>query len=98
MSIAKTQRFKTSKSKVVKKSGRALLTKEDKLTKLIASKASKQAVRISKALELPVQFIVNGKLIKVHTDGEKQVVKAIPKSKSKVKVFKGATLCLNPKD
>lgn len=97
MNVIKTQGLKDSKWKVVKKSGGIILNKEDQLTKAVASRASKQAVRISKALELSVQFIVSGKLIEVHTGGEKQIVKDIPKLKSKVKVFKGATLCLKPK-
>lgn len=97
MNVVKTEGLKDNKSKVVKKKGGIILNKEDQLTKVLAIKASKQAVRISKALELSVQFIVSGKLIEVHTGGEKQIVKDIPKLKSKVKVFKGATLCLNPK-
>lgn len=97
MNVVKTQGLRTCKSKVTPKRGRVILNKEDQLTQAVASRASKQAVRVSKALELSVQFIVKGKLIEVHTGGEKKIVKDIPKLKSKVKVFKGATLCLNPK-
>jgi len=97
MRSVKTQESKSKKAKTVSNSATAVLNKEDQLTKTVAIKASRQAVRISKALELPVQFIEKGNLVEVRSGGEKHLIKAIPRLKSKVKVFKGATLCLKPK-
>lgn len=97
MRRAKNEELKSRVAKSVRKPATLVLNKEDQLTKLVARKASKQAVRISKALDLSVQFIENGNIVEVRTGGERQVIKTIPRLKSKVKVFKGTTLCLKPK-
>jgi len=98
MSTENKTASKSRNVKTVRKAAAFVLNKEDQLTKAVANKASKQAVRISKAMDLPMQFIEKGKLIEVRAGGKKQVIKAIPKLKSKVEVYKGATLCLKPKD
>jgi hypothetical protein len=61
-----------------------------------AKKASTTAVRISKALELPIQFIEKGKLIEVKGNGEKRVIKEIHRVASKIPLKKGDKIWLKP--
>ena len=73
------------------------LSKEALTTIKAAKLASATEIRISKALDLSVQFIVKGKLIETSTKGGNKFVKEIPKVKSKIDLSKGAKICLKPK-
>lgn len=74
------------------------LSKDVLLAIKAAKLASATAVRISRALELSIQFIEKGKLIEVNTQGQKRIVKEIPKVKSKVDLSKGTKIWLKQKD
>jgi hypothetical protein len=58
--------------------------------------ASTTAVRISKALELPIQFIEKAKLIEVKGNGELRVIKEIHRIASKIPLKKEDKICLKP--
>lgn len=62
-----------------------------------AKKASITAGRISKALDLPVQVIVDGKLIERSPDGSFKTIKSIERSPSNIRLKKGEKLWLGPK-
>lgn len=70
------------------------LSKEDLATKKAALNASRTAVSISRALELPMQFAIEGKLVEVRPDGSRKTIKNI---KSKIDLPRGGKLCLTPK-
>ncbi|MGH2622977.1 MAG: hypothetical protein ACRDE7_04855 [Sphingobacterium sp.] len=76
---------------------RVALSKEVLDTMKAAKEASTTAVRISKALELPVQFIEKGKLVEVNAQGKKTVIKHIEKIKSRLDLTKGTKVWLKPK-
>lgn len=79
------------------KRNKLYLSKEDLATKKAALNASKTAVRISTALELPMQFAIEGKLVEVRPDGSRKTIKNIKNIKSKIDLPKGGKLCLIPK-
>ncbi|MFS0489320.1 hypothetical protein [Leadbetterella byssophila] len=66
-------------------------------TKKAALNASQRAVRISKALNIPMQFVKNGKIIEVHADGSSRFIKEIQRVESKIRLYKGQKICLKPK-
>lgn len=80
-----------------KLSNRLSALNERNAVSIAAKKASARAIRISKALDIPVQIIVKGTLIEKSADGSIKTIKEIKKSPSNIKLKKGSTLCLRPK-
>ncbi len=86
------------KAKKVKENNPKLqLSKEDLTIKQAALQASKTAVRISRALHLPIQFVRNGEIIEEKADGSIKTIKKLQKVKSNIDLPLGSKLCLNPK-
>jgi len=92
------QRKRRSTVRVVGGTKSDILSKEVLDTMKAAKEASATAVRISKALELPVQFIEKGKLVEVSADGKKTIIKHIKKIKSRLDLSKGTKIWLKSKD
>lgn len=84
-------------SNATKLSNRLSALDERNAVSVAAKKASARAVRISKALDIPVQVIVKGALIEKSVDGSIRTIKKIEKLPSNIKLKKGSTLCLKPK-
>jgi len=80
-----------------KLSNRLSALDERNAVSIAAKKASARAIRISKALDIPVQVIIKGALIEKYADGSIKTIKKIKKSPSNIKLKKGSTLCLKPK-
>lgn len=72
-------------------------SKEILETQKAAKQASSTALRISKALELPVQFIEKGKLIEIRGSESKKTIKSIQQVDSKISLKKGDKIWLKPK-
>lgn len=83
---------------VVKSTKTIALSEEDLLTRRVAKNASSTAIRISRALELPLQYIENGKLVEENARGEKRTIKEIKKIKSNLDLSKGIKIWLKPRD
>lgn len=77
--------------------GEVFLSKEVQETQKAARQASSTAIRISRALDLPVQFIEKGKLVEVQGAGKKKVIKTIQPIESKISLKKGDKICLKPR-
>lgn len=73
-------------------------SQERVLVAVAAKKASSRAVRISKALQISVQYIVGDKLIEKSANGEIKELKKIERVKSNLNLKKGVKLCLKPRD
>ena len=86
-----------TKSGQTSNGGKARLSKETLETQKAAKKASSTALRISKALELPVQFIEKGKLIEVRGTESRKTIKSIQSIDSKMSLKKGDKIWLKPK-
>lgn len=72
-------------------------SEERVLVAIAAKKASSRAVRISKALQLPIQYIVDGKLVEKSSNGELKELKKIVRLKSNIDLKKGVKICLKPR-
>lgn len=83
--------------RIIKRAKSGALNDEELLLKRVARNASSVAVRISKALDLPVQYVEKGKLIEESANGEKKTIKEVKKVKSKLDLSKGVTIWLNQK-
>lgn len=74
------------------------LREERKLIVGAAKKASSSAVRISTALELPIQMVKGNKVVLQEADGTTRELKEVRQVKSNVNLAKGVKICLQPKD
>lgn len=78
------------------------MNKESNLLKLeeiealnrLAKKASQSAIKVSKALDLSVQYVQGNRILEKNTNGEIRVVKILDKVKVPTELKKGAKLCL----
>ncbi len=74
------------------------LQEERKLIVRAAKKASSTAVRISTALELPIQVVKGNTVILQGADGSTRELKKIKQVKSNISLAKGVKICLHSKD
>ena len=70
---------------------------ERRLIVRAARKASQTAVRISTALELPIQKVQGKVIILQNADGSQKEIKKVHQVKSLTHLSKGTKLCLHPK-
>lgn len=74
------------------------LREERKLIVEAAKKASSTAVRISTALELPIQVVQGDTVVLQEADGTTTELKKVHQVKSKVHLAKGVKIWLQPED
>lgn len=78
------------------------MNKESNLLKLeeidalnrLAKKASQSAIKVSKALDLSVQYVQGNRILEKNANGEIRIVKILDKVKVPTELKKGAKLCL----
>ncbi len=82
----------------VESAKKVAVSKEVAETQKAAKKASSNALKISKALELPIQYIEKGKLIEIQEGKDKKTIKTIERINSKISLKKGDKIWLGSKD
>lgn len=70
---------------------------ERKLVVKAAVKASSTAIRVSKALKLPVQSVKGKNIVMQEADGRVTKIRAVQQVKSNVVLSKGMKICLPSK-
>lgn len=78
------------------------MDKESNLLKLeettalnpLAKRASQSAIKVSKALDLSVQYVQGNRILEQSANGEIKVIKQLDKVKVPTELKKGAKLCL----
>ncbi|MGG5578179.1 hypothetical protein ACPDHL_12670 [Myroides sp. C15-4] len=78
--------------------GTTKLREERKLIVGAAKRASSTAVRISTALELPIQMVKGDAVVLQEADGTTTELKKVHQVKSKVHLAKGVKICLRQED
>ncbi|MDR0228466.1 MAG: hypothetical protein LBI72_05310 [Flavobacteriaceae bacterium] len=85
-------------NKVRKNGTKTNLEQERKLVIAAAKDASATAVRISTALELPIQVVKGDTIVEQRADGSVVELKKVQKVKSNINFTKGSKICLQPND
>lgn len=86
-------------SKQLSKTAQRTKKREDRrLIERAAKKASSTALRISSALQLPIQIVKGKSVVLQEPDGTKIEIKKVHQVKSNIDLSKGVKICLQPKD
>lgn len=86
-------------SKQVSKATQRIKLRQERISLVRAARrASSRAVRISTALQLPIQTVIGQAIVLQNADGTTVELKKVQQVKSQVPLSKGTKLCLIQKD